>query len=635
MADLDPQHNAPKSSISTMSAMSGIRRNARYWPVVACSLLITGFALWGDIDANARTILRGGTTVTDYGEDSLMDEPPVYGRPYHPQQTIIRQADRLVDGYKLQAAEALYRQALKQNPKNPGALNGLGKVAYYKTTSSNQNYRDQAQELYEDAINRFLSALRYQPGYVEAHINLAEVYMEQHRMADAADALYRALKLAPRNDEALARKGEWLVRNGRFEEAMPYLRKSIKLNSANVTAHYYLGLAQMERHEIDEALQNFNTTLWLQPRNGNAHYQMARIYEEQGNAAAAVEHYRQSLLYKPELTEARLKLADLYQNRADNPAALEQLKTVLDSQGANGPSWELTDRTAKLSMENEQPEQAVKLYRAWLNAHPEDGGRANPALSRAKTRLAVKKLRDNDLISQGEAHRYAEQALKAQPNNFEARMIKVKLDKEMGTISAANGKEPGVIDAALGQPDFQPYQSYEKGELLLARYQFRAAEDAFRTARRTGEGKRSPMHFGELFLAKGLPTLAEESFRQVLAQAPGNASARLGLAKAREAREQSRILLDQARLEHRKESLPTAILLLKRSLQANAENSQAYYLLGQIYEKRDEYATSADQYYAYLQLEPMADNADSIQRKIEQLKRKAREQRETGSRQHA
>jgi tetratricopeptide (TPR) repeat protein len=387
----------------------------------------------------------------------------------------------------------------------------------------------------------------------------------------------------------------------------------------------------VERQEINEALQNFNTTLWLQPRNGNAHYQMAKIYEEQSNTAAAVEHYNQALLFKPELADARLRLADLYQNRADNPAALEQLKTVLGTQSSTGPTWDLTDRTAKLSMENEQPEQAVKLYRAWLNAHPEDAEKANKGLSRAKTRLAVKKLRDNDLISQGEAHRYAEQAIKAQPNNFEARMIKVKLDKEMGPISMT-GKEPGVIDAALNQPDYEPYQSYEKGELLLSCYQFSQAKQAFRAARRTGEGKRSPMHFGELFLAKGLPVLAEESFQQVLAQAPGNASARLGLAKAQEAREQSRILLDQARLENRKEAMPTAILLLKRSLQANVENSQAYYLLGQIYEKRDDYATSADHYYAYLQLEPMADNADSIRRRIEQLKRKAREQRETGSR---
>ena len=606
------------------------------WTVASASLLITGFALLGpDFNgnaANARTVLHGGTSVTDYASEPQGDAT-VYGRPYRPQQAIIYRADRLVEDYKLQAAEALYRQALKQNPKNPGALNGLGKVAFYKTTSSNMNYRDKTEDLYEEAISKFGSALRYQPGYVEAHVNLATVYMAQGRMGDAADELARALHLAPRNDEALARQGEWLVRKEQYDEALPYLRQAIRLNSANVTAHYYMAIAQVERKEYDEALQNLNTTLWLQPRNANAHYQLARVYEKQGNISSMVEHYRQALLYEPELKSARMKLANFYEKRADNSAALVELKTILDS---NTPSWEMTDRVAKLSIQNEQPEQAVKLYHAWLNAYPEDSARANAGLSEAKTRLAVKKLRDDDLISKGEAHRYAEQALKAQPNNIEARMIKVKLDKEIGaaaaSTSSSSGKDASVIDATLTQPDYQPYQSYEKGEMFLARFQFHDAEQAFRAARRTGEGKRSSMRYGELFLAKGLPVLAEESFQQVLSQMPDNASARLGLNKAQEAREQSRILLEQARLEHKKEALPVAILLLKQSLQANIENSQAYYMLGQIYEKRDDYATSADQYYAYLQLEPMADNADSVRRKIEQLKRKAREQKETGSR---
>lgn len=579
-----------------------------------------------DTMAQARTVLHGGTTHTDYVE------VPVYGSPYYPRQGLVLQGDRLAEDYKLQAAEALYRKALRQNPQNAGALNGLGKIAYYKTTSSNQNLRNRKDELYSQAMGYFLAAIRLKPGYVEAHVNLASVYLSQNRLADAEDEVSRAIRLAPSDSGALAVKGEWLVLSHRSDEALPYLKRAIKMNPGSVTAHYYLGVAQIDRNELDAALQNFNTTLWLQPDNGNAHYQMAQIYEKQGNGAAAVEHYRKALASKPELTEARLKLADYYEHRGDTPAALEQLKSTLDS---SSPDWDLTDRTAKLSIRNEQPEQAVKLYRAWLNEHPEDKDKVNPALSYAKTQLAVKKLRDNDLISQGEAHRYAEQAIKAEPNNFEARMIKVKLDREIGSASPlpdGPGKSPGEIDAALGQTDFQPYQSYEKGELLLARYQFREAEQAFRNARRAGEGKRTAMHFGELFLAKGLPNLAEESFQEVLAQAPRNASARLGMAKAREAKEQSRVLFAEAKLEHKKEALPVAILLLQRSLQANVENSQAHYMLGQIYEKKEDYTAAADQYYAYLQLEPMADNAESVRNKIEQMKRKAREQKENAAR---
>jgi Tfp pilus assembly protein PilF len=571
------------------------------------------------------TPLHGSASVDDQS-----DLPDVSFTPkaYYPRQHTILKADAMAADYKLQAAEALYRQALNQNHRNAGAWNGLGKVSYFKTTSSNQNYRDKTQDLYEQAIQNFMSALRYQPGYVEAHLNLASVYMEQGRMGEAADEIGQALHLAPRSDEALAKKGEWLVRQGEYNDALPYLQAAIKRNSANASAHYYMAVAQAARNELDAALQNLHTTLWLQPLNAPAHSLMAQIYERQGNGAATVEHYHQAVSIKPELMEARLKLADYYEQRGDTAAALEQLKSVIAS--SETPDWTLTDRVGRLSVQNNQPEVAVKYYRQWLNDHPEDQAKASAGLSFAKTQLAKKKLRDDDLISQGEAKRYADQALRYQPNNFEARMISAKLDHEIGGPSPIEGKDPGMVDVALQQTVFQPYQSYEKGEILLARYQFTDAEAAFRMARRTGEGNRSQMVFGELFLAKGLPDLAEESFSRVLAQLPGNASAELGLAKAEKARNDSRELLSEARQNTRKNALPVAIMQLEKALHFDCKNAEAHYLLAQLYERSDESGPAADHYYAYLQLEPKARNADSVRRKIENLKLKLVRQRAEG-----
>lgn len=583
---------------------------------IALSILIGGIT---SLDAIARTPLQGSATVDD--------ELPIEAQPYHPRYKPIVQADLWVSQYKLKAAEAVYRNVLAQNPKNPGAWNGLGKVAYYKTTSSNQNLREQTDDLYAEAIQHFMTALRYQPGYWEAHVNLAAVYMEQGRMAEAADHLAQALRLRPNDDNALARQGEWLVRQERVNDALPYLKQAIRRNSANVSAHYYLAVAQAARNELDAALENLNTTLWLDPTNAPAHYQMGLIYEKQGNGAAAVEHYLKAVSLKPELEKARLKLADYYEQRGDVSSALEQLKNILDS--TESPDWELTDRVGKLSIRNQQADQAVRTYRAWLNEHPEDS-QASSALSMAKSQLAKQKLRDDDLISQGEAKRYAEQAIKYQPNNFEARMMNAKLDREMSAPSPLAGNDPAMVDVALQKQVFQPYQSFEKGELLLARYRFQEAEQAFRQARLAGEGNRSEMVFGELFLAKGLPALAEEAFKRVLRELPGNASARLGMAKAEEAREQSRELVAEARLNHRKDALQVAILQLEKALKANVKNAQAHYLLAQLYEKTDEYAPAADHYYAYIQLEPTASNAGSVKRKIDNLKQRIAKQKSQG-----
>lgn len=563
------------------------------------------------LDAEARKPLRGSASFTR-----------TLGTPWSPSEYRIRQADQLAADYKLDAAEAIYREVLSQNPRNAGAWNGLGKTAWARTTSSNQNLRDKAESLHSTAIQHFMTALRYQPNYVEARVNLAGIYMEQGRMAEAREALEQALELSPDDDNALARKGEWLVRQGEHNEALLVLREAIRRNSANPTAQFYMGVAHLGRGELDEAHARLQMVLHLDPHNAPAHYQLGLLYEKQGNGAASIEEYRKALSLKPELHEARLKLADAYEKRGDWTSAIEHLKSVLAS--APG-SWDLVDRIGRLSVKNNQPEVAVKVYRQWMDTHAEDTHKAAEGLSWAKVQVARKKLRDDDLISRGEAQRYAEQALKYQPNNFEARLIDARYDREIGQAigrQAAAKAPPGMVDVAMQKTTYQPHQFFEKGELLLSRYQFAEAEQAFRTAGRSSLSSKDQMIFGELFLSKGLPHLAEDAFRQVLRELPDNASARLGLSKAIAAREQARQMVMEAQRETRKERLDWAIARAEEALRLDAWNAQAHYLLGQLYERKRIYSDAADHYYAYLALSPGAENYRSIQQRISNLKRK-------------
>lgn len=572
--------------------------------------------------AEARTPLQGSAS---FSRPTALPSDPFSAKVYYPGQNLILRGDRLAEQYKLQAAESLYRSALRQNPSSAGAWNGLGKIAYYQTTSSNQILRSQTGALQDKAIQQFLTALRYQPGYVEARTNLARLYMEKGRMDEAGSELNKAFQLAPSDYRVLARMGEWLVRRQEYDEAIPLLQRAIQKHSADDTAYYYLAVAYTERNQLDEALTQLNSAAWLNPDNAPVRYQMGVIYEKQGNGSAAVEAYQKALALKPELTTARDKLARYLEAKGDMGQALSHWKRLRES---SEPNWDMTEHIARLSIQNQQPEVAVSLYRDWMVHHPEDKARANTGLSQAKTELARLKLRDEDLVSQGEAKRYAEQAVQYQPNNFEARLMDARLDREMGQIpSPIAGKEPGMVDVALRQSTDQPYQSYEKGRMLLARFQFDEAEDAFREARRTGEGNRSQMVFGELFLNLGLPDLAQESFELVEKRLPGNASARLGKAKAEQARAESLALLAEARKLENKQTRSVVVEKLKMALLRNVRNAEAHYRLAQQYEKQENYGLAADHYYAYLHVEPVGDKANTAKSRIGSLKEKmARQQ---------
>lgn len=546
---------------------------------------------------------------------------------YQPGQTQLQIADRLTRHYKLDAAETLYRKLLLTNPHHAGALNGLGKVTFFSTTSSNQNHREATHDSYETAVQYFLSALRYQPGYVEARLNLASVYMEQGRLSEAEEEVRRALKLAPPRADVLAKQGECLIRSGREQEAIPFLKRAILLDSANVQAHYYLGEAYAASQDWDATLKQLHMTLSLQPNNAPAHYLMGVVYEAQGNGTAAIAHYQQSLGMKPEFEKARLAIAEHHQTRGDSAAALEDMKQALDASMTK--PWTLVEQVGQLSIANGQAETAVKYYRQWLEAHPEK--RETPALhqakwamSIAKTAVAKQKLRDNDLIGRGEASRYLDQAISLQPDNFEARLVKAKLDQASGEAlkTSLKGQEAGMIDVSLQETSVRPYQSFEKGKILLARFQFQAAEQAFRSARQASENQRSTMVFGELFLSMGMPMLAEEVFQQVLKQLPDNSSALMGLASVQEARVQSQAWVMEAKRNILQKALPVAVFQLEKAIRADIKNPEAHYLLAQVYEKTGDYSSAADHYYGFLQLDPYSTRTEGVRKKLESLKLK-------------
>lgn len=569
--------------------------------------------------------LRGSATITHQG---------VSAKPYYPGTRIIQRADWLAEQYKLDAAQELYENALRQNPYNAGAHNGLGKVAYYRTTSNSQTHRDNSASLRAEAIQHYLKALSLQPNYVEARLNLGTIYMEQGRLADAAEEFERAYELSPKNPHVLERMGAIRVEMGEDNAALPYLEESIRINSANETAHYYLGRVAINRGEYDRAHKALQTALYQYRNKGvqsaPVHYELGRLYENQGNGAAAVNEYRTALRIKPELHRASKRLAAYYESRGDYSDALEALKNVLASDSASEPAeFETLDRVAKISIRNNQPEIAAQYYQSWLNNRPgEHEAQAKAGLSYAQTQIAKAKKRDDDLVSRGEARQQAEQALVFNPNNFEAKLIQTKLDKEIGKPASAaytvygEPVEPGFINVALTQPSVQAHQSFKQGELLMYRYQFNQADAAFRTARRSAKTAREALVFGELFLEKSLPHLAEECFRHVLKFLPGNESARIGLAKAEQARKSSEQLVLDAQFHKRKGYRDKAIQQAEQALKHNMRNPMAHYYLGVWYEDEKLYARAADHYYAYVQLSPAAENRASVERRIDRLKDK-------------
>ena len=574
---------------------------------ISLFVLLSALTSWASVGL-AKTSLQGSATITRTRPVATSAR----GTAWSPRESSMLQADALVRAYKLDAAERLYRQALAQNSKNAAAWNGLGKIAAARAQSSDRVIRSQAGQLYADAVQYFLSALRYQPGYVEAHLNLARVYLARQQYFLAQDSIERALSLAPNSSSALSVKAEWHMAQGQFAEALPVLQKAAKFRPNDAHINALLAQTYMNLGDWDTAYRTVQSALAQNPTSFRNYLTLGQLQEQRGNQAAAEVAYLKAVALKPEMAEVRTKVADFYEKRGDFRTAAEHLKSLADSDDV---AWPVVERVGKLSVKSGQPDVAVHYYRKWLNDHPDDHT-AQAAMSYAKRELARQKYRNDDLISQGEAKRYAEQSIQYNPENYEARLIAAKLDREIGVKPEKIA--PHMVDIALNQADYRSSQAFDRAVLLLSRYQFGEAKKAFREARLADVSPRGQMVYGELLLAKGLPSLAEEAFQQVLGMLPGNTSAQLGMSKAREAREKSGDLT----VEARKSAPAIATRKAQEALKLNVENVEAYRILAQQAEAEKKYSDAADYYYAYRELCMDPAEVKRITGKIESLKRK-------------
>jgi tetratricopeptide (TPR) repeat protein len=118
-------------------------------------------------------------------------------------EQLISAAEHLLDNGRTRQAEALYRQALAERPRSPGALTGLGYTCLDRGQTSK-------------AIDLFKQAIAADREYALAVFGLGEAYREQGKPDRALQAFKQYLTLKPsgRDSDAARRQIEQLVSSG-------------------------------------------------------------------------------------------------------------------------------------------------------------------------------------------------------------------------------------------------------------------------------------------------------------------------------------------------------------------------------------------------------------------------------------
>ncbi len=179
-------------------------------------------------------------------------------------------------------AELSARRALEIDGQSPEAYNLLGYVAAL-------------QGEFDEAIEHYRQAIALDDTYLEAMLNVAEVYIHPlGEFDEAIDLCDLALDLSENDEEvvdALLLKFDALLGKGDFAAAETLCRSFPEGPYENPAHGFLVSRALYEVGDLDRAMPLIDASVKAQPKNPEAWYYLGLLRDERGEINAATEAF--------------------------------------------------------------------------------------------------------------------------------------------------------------------------------------------------------------------------------------------------------------------------------------------------------------------------------------------------------
>jgi protein O-GlcNAc transferase len=170
----------------------------------------------------------------------------------------------------------------------------------------------QALRRWDKAIDAYESALKQQPGFLDAWNNLGICWQRRGQFPQAVAAYRQALLLESRNAGVMANLGTVLREMGEFTEAIELLRAAADLEPATASHSVNLGIAYWSQGNFSEAERTLNEALARAPDDADAAFNLGNALHGLGRQREAIERYRQALKLRPGYADALINLGNVH-----------------------------------------------------------------------------------------------------------------------------------------------------------------------------------------------------------------------------------------------------------------------------------------------------------------------------------
>jgi Flp pilus assembly protein TadD len=190
----------------------------------------------------------------------------------------------------------LFERALAVTDNNYVLHNNLG-VAFF------------LQRKVGKAIDQFREAMKINPGFVDAPINVAIALANKGKMDEAIGYFSEALKINPDSDKAHINLGVALEKLGRTADAIHHYSEALRINPEFDEAHNNLGVALASQEKFDEAIDHYFEALRINPRSAEVHNNLGSALFRKGKINEAVVHFQEALRIRRGFEKASNNLA--------------------------------------------------------------------------------------------------------------------------------------------------------------------------------------------------------------------------------------------------------------------------------------------------------------------------------------
>ncbi len=228
---------------------------------------------------------------------------------------------------RLDDAEALYREVLRDKPGHQAALHLSGLIAHQRGR-------------YREAVTLIEMALAGGATTAAIHTNCGVAYRALGELDQAARHIARAIALDPEFADAHLNYGLVLRDQGLAQQAALHFEIVLELREDSPKANFYLGRIRLDEDKPALAAEKLRAAVQLQPEHAEAHYLLARALFALGDISAALQSLTAALKLQPEYSPAAYLAARASFELCHESAALAYLDQALcnaaSAEGATG-----------------------------------------------------------------------------------------------------------------------------------------------------------------------------------------------------------------------------------------------------------------------------------------------------------